>query len=106
MRRVIWSARGRMLFDRGVVGFLEGLSESAARKFQTDIDRTIALPAERPIGRPGRISGTFDKSIVGQPHIIAYGFLPREDGAQDDLLILRVIHTARDWPPGRWPRLT
>lgn len=104
MRRVVWSARGRMLFDRDVTGFLDGLSESTARKLRMDIDRTISLLAERPIGRPGRVSGTYEKSIVGQPYIIAYGFLPREDGAPDDLLILRVVHTARDWPPGRRPR--
>lgn len=103
MRRVVWSARGRTLFDREVTGFLESLNESAARKLRTDIDRTIALLAERPIGRPGRVSGTYEKSIVGQPYIIAYAFLPREDGALDDLLILRIVHTARDWPPGRWP---
>src|SRR4051812_47909407 len=104
MRRAVWSARGRLLFDRDVIGYLEGLSEPAARKLRGDIDRTIALLAERPIGRPGRLSGTYEKSIVGQPYIIAYGFLRREDGAPDDVLILRVVHTARDWPPGRWPR--
>jgi toxin ParE1/3/4 len=104
MRRVVWSARGRELLDRDVLAYLEKLNEAAARKLQADIDRTIALLAQRPIGRPGRLSGTYEKSVTGQPYIIAYSFLPRDDGAADDLLILRVIHTARDWPSGRWPR--
>ena len=25
------------------------------------------------------------------------------DGGED-LVILRIVHTARDWPAGRWPR--
>lgn len=69
-----------------------------------DIRRTIELLATRPIGRPGRVPGTYEKSVVGRPYVVVYGFRPRDDGAIDDLLIVRIIHTARDWPPGRWPR--
>ena len=50
------------------------------------------------------MAGTYEKSVTGQPYIIAYGFARRDDGGEDDLVILRVVHTARDWPPGRWPR--
>ena len=44
------------------------------------------------------------KSVTGQPYIIAYGFAPSDDGGEEVLVVLRVVHTARDWPPGRWPR--
>ncbi|MDQ0420209.1 plasmid stabilization system protein ParE [Peteryoungia aggregata LMG 23059] len=36
-------------------------------------------------GRPGRVAGTFEKSLAPLPWI------------------LRVIHTARNWPKGSWP---
>ena len=69
-----------------------------------DIERATELLAQRPIGRPGRIAGTYEKSVIGQPYIIAYALLPRDDGQADDILILQVIHTSRDWPSGRWPQ--
>lgn len=84
--------------------YLEGKSERAQRKLRHDIDRALQLLAERPVGRVGRIPGTYEKSVTGQPYIIVYSFSPRDDGAEDDLVIMRVVHTARDWPPGRWPR--
>ena len=104
MRRVLWSPRGLKLFEREVVGHVTKEGQTVARRVLGDIERTLKLLAERPIGRPGRIQGTYEKSVVGQPTIVAYAFLPRDDGAADDLLVLRIIHTARDWPPGRWPR--
>jgi plasmid stabilization system protein ParE len=104
VRQVRWSAHGLALYQREVIGYLEEQDEAAARQVNADAQRTIAVLAQRPIGRPGRISGTYEKTVVGRPYIIAYSLLPRDDGRPDDILILRIIHTARDWPPGRWPR--
>jgi plasmid stabilization system protein ParE len=92
------------LYEREVLDWLDALGESAAQRVRGDIERAIEVLAQRPIGRPGRIAGTYEKSVVGQPNIIAYALLPRDDGGIDDVLILRVIHTSRDWPPGQWPR--
>jgi toxin ParE1/3/4 len=69
-----------------------------------DIERTIDVLSQRPIGRPGRVSNTYEKLVIGQPYIIVYSLLPSADGGEDDLVIMRIVHTARDWPPGRWPR--
>jgi toxin ParE1/3/4 len=104
VRRVLWSPRGLALYERDVLDHLDKQGESAMRRVRGDIERAIQVLAQRPIGRPGRISGTYEKSVVGQPYVIAYTLLPRDDGAADDIVILRVVHTARDWPPGRWPR--
>lgn len=82
MRRVLWSPRGLALYER----------EVAARRVRADIERSIQILAQRPIGRPGRISGTYEKSVVGQPYVITYAFLPRDDGGEDDLLILRMAY--------------
>src|SRR5262245_29644116 len=104
MRRVLWSPLGLALYERDVLDYLDTQGESTVRRVRSDIERAIQLLAQRPIGRPGRISGTYEKSVIGQPYIIAYTLLPRDDGEEDDVLIQRIIHTARDWPPGRWPR--
>jgi toxin ParE1/3/4 len=55
------------------------------------------------IGRPGRVTGTYEKSIVGLPYIIAYALTSTSTG-EEQVAILRVIHAARDWPKGEWPR--
>jgi toxin ParE1/3/4 len=55
----------------------------------------------RSTGRKGRVDGTFEKSVVGLPYIVAYAV---ETQAGDErIVILHVIHTSRDWPAGRWP---
>lgn len=104
MRRVLWSPQGLAFYERDVLDYLDTQGESAATRVRSDIERTIQVLAQRPIGRPGRISGTYEKSVVGQPYVIAYTLLRRDDGAVDDILILRIVHTSRNWPPGRWPR--
>lgn len=74
------------------------------QRVRADIERAVEGLAIRPTGRPGRIAGTYEKSVARQPYIIAYGFARRDDGGEDDLVTLRVVQTARDWPPGRLPR--
>lgn len=90
MRRVLWSPQGLTLYERYVLDHLHTHSESAAARVRNDIERTIQGLAQRPIGRPGRISGTYEKSVVGQPYVIAYMLLSRDDGAADDILILHI----------------
>ena len=50
-------------------------------------------------GHPGRLSGTYEKSVRGLPYIIAYTV----SDADRAISILRIIHAARDWPDGGWP---
>jgi plasmid stabilization system protein ParE len=52
-------------------------------------------------GRPGRVSGTYERSLDRYPYIIAYEL--RQIAGRDSVVILRVIHTARDWPAEEWP---
>ncbi|MBC2771355.1 type II toxin-antitoxin system RelE/ParE family toxin [Rhizobium sp. AQ_MP] len=57
---------------------------------------------EIPTGRPGRVRGTFEKSLAPLPWILCYAV---DDGfGEQRILILRVIHTARNWPKGDWPQ--
>jgi len=59
---------------------------------------TIEKLAERPIGRVGRIAGTYEKSVLKTSLIIAYLL---ED---ESIHILRIIHAKRNWPEGQWPQ--
>ena len=104
MRRVIWSARAAAAYRREVLGYLEQQGEAPLRRVRGDIERAIEMLSQRPIGRPGRISGTYEKLVIGQPYIVVYSLLPGDEGGEDDLAILRIVHTSRDWPPGSWPR--
>jgi plasmid stabilization system protein ParE len=40
--------------------------------------------------------------VTGLPYILAYAIRTRPDG-EEDVVILRVIHTARNWTKGDWP---
>ena len=69
-----------------------------ARKVAERIGHSIDLLADMPFGRVGRVAGTFEASVPKVPFIVAYS-LP-DDGS---LGIVRIIHTSRHWPAGRWP---
>ena len=77
-------------------------SPAAARKVLTEIRKTGDQLGVGAIGRPGRVTGTYEKSATGRPYIIAYTLAPLPDGGAC-VAILHVIHTARDWPRGQWP---
>jgi toxin ParE1/3/4 len=103
LRRIIWTPRAAALYRREVLDYLEQEGEPTLRRVRGDIERAIEILSQRPIGRPGRVPGTYEKLITGQPYIIVYSLLPRDDGGEDELIIMRIVHTSRDWPPGRWP---
>lgn len=75
---------------------------AAARSVAGRIDAAVRLLGERPVGRAGRVAGTYEKSVSGLPYVIAYG-IDVADG-MEALFILRIIHTARHWPSENWPR--
>jgi len=102
VRRVFWSEQADSDYDNRIIGPIEAVNSRAATKLAGEIHGAIAILRDRPIGRPGRVAGTYEKLVVGRPYIIAYALQPRP-GYPDDLVILRIIHTARNWPPGRWP---
>jgi plasmid stabilization system protein ParE len=53
-------------------------------------------------GRRGRVEGTYEKIVPKLPQIIAYA-IDEQPGGREIIVILRVIHGARHWPPGGWP---
>lgn len=56
--------------------------------------------ADFATGHPGRAVGTYEKSVGGLPYIIAYAIDLRGD--EEGIVVLHVIHTARDRREGTW----
>ena len=96
-RRIAWSKRATADYHAQL--------EHIAEQDPTSTDlvdhrlmETIKKLAERPIGRLGRVAGTYEKSVLKTSLIVAYIL-------DDDILhVLRIIHTRRNWPAGRWPK--
>ena len=47
------------------------------------------------------MNGTYEKSVAGLPYVIAYSLA--ENAGAEAVVILCVIHKARNWPSGEWP---
>ena len=74
---------------------------TAARRVADAIDRTALALGEMPTGRPGRVTGTYEKSVTRLPYILAYAI--SQAGGEEILAIVRVIHMSRDLPAAQWP---
>ncbi|UFW66897.1 type II toxin-antitoxin system RelE/ParE family toxin [Rhizobium laguerreae] len=68
----------------------------AAERVVDAIEDAGTKLGEFATGRPGRITGTYEKSLTRLPYIISYEL--RSIAGRESVVILRVIHTARDWP--------
>lgn len=99
-RKVVWS-RDALNEIRHVIAYIAHDNPAAARKVAAAIRKSGEVLGERMAGRPGRVTGTFEKTVSGVPYIIAYALDPQS--TRDRVVILRVIHSARRWEPEMWP---
>ena len=100
-RPVLWS-RAALDDLKGAVSCIARENPEAARKVAAAIREAGKKLGVHSTGRKGRVEGTFEKSIAGVRYIVAYAIETAAGGER--IVILHVIHTARDWPAGRWPR--
>ena len=100
-RRVSWS-RDALDDLRAQVIHIAADNPAAARRVREILGRTAAALSDMPTGRPGRVSGTYEKSVPGLSYIIAYAVTGDTDHGA--VTIVRVIHTARDWQSESWPK--
>jgi toxin ParE1/3/4 len=84
------------------VAFIAQDNPAAAVRVANRIRSAGAALGEMATGRPGRVSGTYEKSVTRLPYIIAYVLSKR--AGRESVVIVRVIHTARDWPDEEWPK--
>lgn len=66
--------------------------QAAARVLATIRAATERLAVHPHLGRSGRVEGTRELIISGTPYIAAYRVV------EDQIRILAVIHTSRQWP--------
>jgi toxin ParE1/3/4 len=97
-RRVVWS-RDALNDLKAQISFIATENPDAARRVAQTLRAAGSALAAIPTGRPGRVAGTYEKSVQHLPYIIAHMLT----ADAETLAILRVIHTARDWPTGQWP---
>ena len=100
-RPVVWASAA--LDDLLAIGrYVATHNPAAASRIIERLRSTAVGLGEMSTGRPGRITGTYEKLTSGLPYILAYEIttLP-SDG--ECIAILHVIHGAREWPSGRWP---
>ena len=99
-RPVQWS-RDALNDVKGQVEYITAHNPTAARRVADRIRDTTASLGAIATGRSGRVSGTYEKLVTGLPYIIAFAITT--DAGRETVSILRVIHTARDWPAEEWP---
>jgi len=65
------------------------------------LDQTAFALGDMPIWRAGRVTGTYEKSVTGLSYILACAIT--QTGGEEEIAIVRVIHTSRDWSAEEWP---
>lgn len=98
MRHVQWSDDALEDLEQQVVHIAKD-NQAAARRVAKRIRETGDALGEFATGHPGRVNGTYEKSVNGLPYIVAYTL------SDDDIVltILHVIHTTRNWRSDDWP---
>ncbi|MGV6872739.1 type II toxin-antitoxin system RelE/ParE family toxin [Pseudochelatococcus sp. B33] len=101
MRPVIWSDEaGRDYLD--ILRHIADDNAAAAEKVVDAIETAGNKLGALATGRPGRVAGTYEKSVPRLPYVIVYEL--RYVAGSESVVILRVIHTSRDWQAGAWPQ--
>jgi plasmid stabilization system protein ParE len=100
-RRVLWS---RHALDelKKIIAYIARDNPRAAREVATIIRKAGDRLGSFATGRPGRVSGTYERSVRRLPYIVAYALQPLPEGGEA-VVILHVIHTSRNWQEESWP---
>lgn len=100
-RPVIWS-RSALDDLKAQVAYIAAENPATAQRVSDAIRAAASALSDIPTGRPGRVTDTYEKSVTRLPYIIAYAISSSPTGQV--IAIIRVIHTARDWPDEQWPK--
>src|SRR5262245_18778291 len=90
--QIIWHRRARRDLQ-AVREYIAEVNPGAVQQIAQRILQAAGLLAAQPgLGRPGRVLETLELVITGTPYIAAYRVV------DDTIVILRVLHGARQWP--------
>lgn len=101
MRRPVRWSRDALSDLAAQIAYIAADNPAAARRVAAALDQAALALGEMPTGRRGRVTGTYEKLVTGLPYILAYVIAGAGD--QEEVAIVRVIHTSRDWPAEGWP---
>ncbi len=77
----------------GIVDYIAGDNPDAALRLLNEIEGKVAnLPSRPRLYRPGRVEGTREM-VVRPNYIVVY------QEAEIGVTVLRVLHSAQQWPP-------
>lgn len=99
-RKVRWS-RAALEDLKEQVAWIARDNPATARRVATRIRAIGGNLSDFATGHPGRVEGTYEKSVSGLPYIVAYAI--DRTGDAETIVVLHVIHAARDWRAGEWP---
>lgn len=100
-RDVFWTAEARGDVS-AIVRHVAQDDPDAAERVAARIFEAAALIGMGVPGRPGRMPNSFEKVVRGLPYILACD-VAADGGGGERVVILHVIHGARNWLPDRWP---
>ena len=98
-RPVVWMPEALDDLNR-IVDYLAPDRPEYAHRLVDELAAEGNLLGAYRTGRPGRVHGTFEKSVPRLRYIIAYSLGAAPDGPVN---ILHVIHSAQNWQAGGWP---
>ena len=99
-RAVMWS-RDALDDLKQQLSYIATDDRDAAHKILAKLRTSGDQLADFATGHPGRVSGTYEKSVSRLPYIIAYALIDHQ--GREVVAILRVIHTSRAWDTESWP---
>jgi len=95
VRSIRWSQPAAADF-RELIARIHADNPAAARRTAECIKQRVSGLAAMPrMGRSGRVKDTRELVISGTPYVIIYELF----GDEDAVVVLRVLHGRRAWPP-------
>jgi len=91
IRRITWGLRATADYHSQLEYIAEQSPENADLVDQRIVSAIEELAA-KPIGRAGRVAGTYEKSILKTNLIVVYAL------EEKVLHVLRIIHAKQNWP--------
>lgn len=101
MPRIVRWSRSALDDIKAQVAWIARDNPAAARRVAQRLRTTGDALADFATGHPGRVAETYEKTVGGLPYVIAYAI--DRTGTAEVVVVLHVIHTARDWREGEWP---
>jgi toxin ParE1/3/4 len=101
-RPVLWSENALRELN-AAIAYIAIRNPTAARRMVADLRSAGARLGLAATGRPGRVPGTYEKTVSRRPYIIVYA-IDAVPADVERVIVLRVIHTSRHWPRGQWPK--